>query len=465
MSHQANGILPSKHDHDHDHDQDHDLDHDADHDRLQLEKEQFLNDELTQLREKLSIDVFHQYSKYPYYLYSALIVQRYVDHLTSLVSRSSSTSSLLLCQLSPLRNIGHITQLCVKFHYDHYSSLHQIAYTLWQTRGSLYVTETSDVFTGARLANHMKTHLSEYAFHHEQLMSVCRDLLKYKLLQRIAQSSSSNHAEFDELDKASKFNKYQFVFYGYYRFKPSRHREFVKLSQPDRDAWSRGTRVQVYSQSLGGWQNGTVLQINRNVLTVAYAARGTGKTRAVEQAHYNGPSQTMSIRKVMHRYDDDKIQSSDSFLVNRLKLELHSKLLVYSHAHRLWSEGQIVQVIELDDDDQMKRIFKVAYTVHDSVKAKYVHVWSSQIRLEDEVDEQFNRSEAESPYQKGTKVRVYSKSEQKWIDGVIEDTVPGYGLINVRYGHSEKLLEINSPHFRLPADVLVSTMRDHETQT
>merc|ERR1712212_1349954 len=90
-----------------------------------------------------------------------------------------------------------------------------------------------------------------------------------------------------------------------------------------------------------------------------------------------------------------------------------------------------------DSDDQNDSLTR-------RYKSKFVHRWSSQMRLSGEMDKAFVTAQEQPIYRKGTKVQVYSITKRRWIDGVIAATIPAYQLINVRYANSEKLISINS---------------------
>ena len=155
-------------------------------------------------------------------------------------------------------------------------------------------------------------------------------------------------------------------------------------------------------------------------------------------------SLTNHKRKVLHRYDLDKIQSSELFIYHRLCLKKGSKIQIYSLSNKCWCNGR---VIEIAQSVRTQNVFKVSYLHNKQYKAKYVDRWSSLIRLDNETDEKFQKAQQEAVYKKGTKVKVYSVTQRKWIDGIIEDTVQEF--VNVRYGNSEKLLPTQSHQFRL----------------
>merc|ERR1719411_1376814 len=55
-----------------------------------------------------------------------------------------------------------------------------------------------------------------------------------------------------------------------YQFENEKHRDFIKDDQPDRRAWTRGSKVEIYSSTLGGWQAGTAVEVNGDTLTITY---------------------------------------------------------------------------------------------------------------------------------------------------------------------------------------------------
>jgi len=294
---------------------------------------------------------------------------------------------------------------------------------------------------------------------------MCNDLIRYKMIER----KNCNDPEMDSISKdgyevdtgetkitADPNSDPRIDLITDYQFKWYRHRQFVKASQPDRRSWSRGSRVEVFSESLGGWQQGTVLQINRNLLTVAY-----GQSFGTYERHFNGQmAGSYTMRKEVHRYDETKIRSSPVWTIQRLDLRAGSQVNVYSKQHKKWCAGHVDEVLEINRfnvlrvsyrqprpksnfDDDRKESTAPRY------KSKFVHRWSSQMRVAGEMDESFATAQEQPTYRKGTKVQVYSVTKRRWIDGIIAATIPAYQLINVRYANSEKLISINSHHFRL----------------
>ena len=55
-----------------------------------------------------------------------------------------------------------------------------------------------------------------------------------------------------------------------YQFTNDQFRECVLAESPDRLAWTRTTKVEIYSQSLKQWQMGTVVEVKGDLVTVTY---------------------------------------------------------------------------------------------------------------------------------------------------------------------------------------------------
>jgi len=360
--------------------------------------------------------------------------------------------------------MNKITSLVLQFYFETDQSAKQLAFELWKHREQLTKNYNNayrpivrggaaNIFSGFGLKNYIKTTLINYSKNKsdEQIIGMCKGLIVHKFIKRanikqqqypittlsvhgIAMDDDKKHQDESKkeiIETIWNNNRLQ-LFEDYnYTFRPSSHRDFIKLSQPDRAAWTRGTKVQIYSFTFNGWENGTVIQVNRNLLTVAYGASN---------------SSAYAKRKIIHRYDIDKIQSSDLFIYHRLCLKVGSKLMLYSLSNKCWCDGKVIEIAACV---QKQNVFKVAYASHNGTqyKAKYVDRWSQLIRLDNEIDDDFLEAQKGAVYKKGTPVKVYSNSRAKWIDGIIEDTIDD--LINVRYGGNEKLLSINSHQFRL----------------
>ena len=133
---------------------------------------------------------------------------------------------------------------------------------------------------------HVKKHLKKHVkdLGDKDVIARCSDLVKYQYIRLIASAKNGDNSVNDDGDKSSDPNtsikdgsskpsvsglsskdddnktedkefanseKYL------YQFENEKHREFIKDDQPDRRAWTRGTKVQIYSSTLGGWQTGS----------------------------------------------------------------------------------------------------------------------------------------------------------------------------------------------------------------
>jgi len=406
------------------------------------------------LRIEFDYNVLEQFAKHAYIAHAPIVVSGFL-HRSLLDGRNAQSPS------------SKIFELCRQYYYEPEQATFQLAYELWLGRNEIYLQFVHDMvvethsFNGIRLINHIKHFLVPFSRgkSDQEILQMCNDLIRYKMIER----KNCNDAEMDSISKdgyevdhgitAHTKSDPRIDLVTDYQFKWYRHRQFVKASQPDRRSWSRGSRVEVFSESLGGWQQGTVLQINRNLLTVAYG-------QSYGQRHFNGQMGSHAMRKEVHRYDETKIRSCPISTIQRLDLRAGSQVYVYSKQQKMWCAGHVDEVLEINRfnvlrvsyrparpnsnfDDDRKEALMARY------KSKFVHRWSSQMRLASEMDEAFTTAEEQPIYRKGTKVQVYSITKRRWIDGVIAATIPAYQLINVRYANSEKLISINSHHFRL----------------
>ena len=55
-----------------------------------------------------------------------------------------------------------------------------------------------------------------------------------------------------------------------YHFSKDERREFVIEESSDRLGWKRTTKVEKYSESLGGWQLGTIGEVEGDLVAVTY---------------------------------------------------------------------------------------------------------------------------------------------------------------------------------------------------
>jgi ribosomal protein L21E len=189
-----------------------------------------------------------------------------------------------------------------------------------------------------------------------------------------------------------------------------------------------GTKLQIFSASLGGWQqDGSVVDVKNDNLTITY---GSSKNQ---------------MKKTLNRYQDDLVKSLPEFINNRKEWMKDSKVEVYSHGQRLWCSGTIQEVLP-SNEFQNVDIFRVFYTNTDNKDfSKYVPRWSPDLRPEPALSTKMRK------YKRGTAVQVWSVSKKSWLDGKVIEIVPNHEVVNVRYGDHEKLVPIGSQHIKLKA--------------
>jgi len=295
---------------------------------------------------------------------------------------------------------------------------HEFARALWKTLHKIEVktieapeaqNEAIRGFSGRELVRHVKKHVAAAkGLSDAAVIAKCEELVRAQYIRLIAESGNGSKS-------AKKFESESFL----YQFENGKHREFIRDDEPHRRAWTRGTKVQIYSSTLGGWQTGTVVEVSEDTLTITY-----------------GPS-AQQMRKTLDRYQDDLVKSTDSFLRERGEWKAESKVEVYSHGQHIWCQGRVEEVLEND-------IFRVFYTNNDDKDfSKYVDRWSPDLRAVQQLSEKLKA------YKKGTKVQVWSNSKRMWIPGVVIDVVPTYEVVNVRYGDHEKLVPVSSDDIKL----------------
>ena len=181
----------------------------------------------------------------------------------------------------------------------------------------------------------------------------CNDLVKYVYIRLIASAKDNSAGVVEDFNDSEKY---------LYQFENEKHREFIKDDQPDRRAWTRGTKVEIYSATLGGWNQGTVVEVNNDTLTITY-----------------GPP-TQQMRKTLDRYPDDLVKSAQSFIDNRRGWKKDHEIEVYSHGQHIWCQGRIEEVLSAKENQPVD-IFRVFYTNNDDKDfSKYVDRWSPDLR-------------------------------------------------------------------------------------
>ena len=231
-----------------------------------------MEDALKKLKILHDCNVLEQYAKHPYLDGARIVAYSVVNELNRLTPSSYRYNDM-----------DKISQLCLSFYFEEDMSSMQLAYELWKHRDRLYknynnqyrdsmlLHGAANIFSGFGLKNYIKTILVQYSSNKNdaQIIQMCKDLIRHKFIKR-AKKKDDDEAKYeinsyqDDDSKeviSSIWNSCQ-LFEDYnYEFRSHRHREFIKLSQPDRAAWNRGTKVQIYSVSFDGWTQGTVIQV------------------------------------------------------------------------------------------------------------------------------------------------------------------------------------------------------------
>jgi len=200
---------------------------------------------------------------------------------------------------------------------------------------------------------------------------------------------------------------------------------FIKEEQPDRRAWTRGTKVKVNSTTFKSWVDGTIIDVNHDTLSITYGVHNT------------------TMKKQLDRYADDLVKSTDEFIKIRKSWKKGDNLEVYSQGQHMWCQtGKIDEVLQ-KNKSQKHDIFRVFYTNSEGKDfSKYLDRWSPFLRAK--------RKQVKSKYSKGTKILVFSNTQKKWVKGHVIDTVANN--ITVRYGDHEKLVPITSDAIKLIDD-------------
>ena len=184
----------------------------------------------------------------------------------------------------------------------------------------------------------------------------------------------------------------------------------------------------------GEWKTGTITTATWNNTIVA---------------KYDDPPEGEELGIGCRRFDNNLIKSTQEFITWRRELKKGSEVEVYSETEtqRRWHEGRIEEVIFAGEHhlDKAVDVFRIFYSdkFEDKDYSKYVERWSTEIRKS-------QLSPEMKKWKRGTKVTVWSNVEQVWMAGVVEELVPKYEVVNVRYGDDkEKMVPISSDEVKI----------------
>lgn len=396
-----------------------------------------------------------------------------------------------------------LNSIIFDFYFEYERHIEQFGHDLWKT---LVVIEIATVpsgndiirgFTGYRLIKHIKQYLPRYTVSKSDydLELLCKSLIKYSYI-RLAAITDSNKELIEKLAEKDKDNFNKNIFKNertyLYQFENKRHRGFIKSDEPDRQSWYKSCNVQIYSSTLKGWTIGTIIDIQKDHITVQYDnSPGHGGTTDHHGFDLN-ESQTQQMRKTVDRYQDNVIKSTPQFIYARKNWIKDSQLEVFSNRYKQWFLGRVTEVLlQQNNNEQQFDILKVFYSNHEGKEFnKYVERWSKDLREVQQYRPHNHRTNKQSPqnnmsqqqqqgspphsqqpqqqrqclYNKGSNVMVWSNSKQMWIPGIVIDIMNDHQVVNVRYGDFEKLMPWNSNDIRLCDENALGLLREYNQQ-
>ena len=235
-----------------------------------------------------------------------------------------------------------LNSIIFNFYFEYERHVEQFGHDLWKT---LVVIEIATIenqqtgttirgFTGYRLIKHIKQYLQRYTMNKNDrdLELLCMALIKYEYI-RLAAIQDDNKRLLQYLTEKDKHDYQRNIFVNskqyVYQFENEKHREFIKSDEPDRQSWYKTCSVQIYSSTLNKWTTGTVVDIEKDSITIQY-----------------GEEQQM--RKVVDRYQDNIIKSTPQFIYTRKNWIRDSQLEVFSNRYKTWYLGRIGEILQGD---------------------------------------------------------------------------------------------------------------------
>ena len=251
---------------------------------------------------------------------------------------------------------------------------------------------------------------------------ICNDLIKYKYMEQVLLNPVEPGSINENNNKFIKSEYYQ------YKFTKEKDKELICEFEPDRKGWTRDTTVEIYSNTFGKWEIGTIANIesfNSDILLIDYF--GTTTTNQNKQ----------QMRKYVDRWDYKTIRSTKKFINDRKLWRKDKNIQIYLHEnYGLWYPAQIMDIY----NDKKKKIVRVYYKDNDGNEfIHYFDLWSSSLR----------EPRSTIKYALNSIILVWSNSNKTWLKGKIVQCLPEINAVRVVYGKSHKLLSIHSDDIKL----------------
>ena len=394
------------------------------------------------------------------------------------------------------------------FHETHESHIRRFAKALWRTSSAIPLTSPSPVlyiqsysiqegFSGLNIRKHIEknTHLNnavKYVTAHGVIENACDDLLSYKYINCIHGCQQKIYHPVVGFSASSEY---------LYQFDADKQKEFVAEDEPDRRAWIRGTQVMIYSEAFCGWKLGRIDRIdtsNVDMVVVMYGPSYQQMVKKVNRYENNVIQSTkefitervewkkgsevevngilpakidsvlgadQNILRIVYTYDEygepisqyldrwsPDVQAPGT-MASKLEETLNqyvvgTKVIVWSKSKQSWYTGIVIDVDSTYGD----------ITVRYGDFEKKLPMDSDNIRLQDEesgaesgpeLRNDGNLMMEKKGFEIGSKVVVWSHSQNAWIPGVVIRVMAEYEMIGVRYGDHEKFVAITSKDIKL----------------
>ena len=334
-----------------------------------------------------------------------------------------------------------IYDLCYKYYFEEEKHVFQFAFDIWKILYKINKCETIDnekiksFIGGSMVIEARKKYFNKYRF--GNLMNHCGDLLRYNYIQLIARREGTQKI----LDPDNNFifmNNNQYL----YKFNQNKKRQFKKyhnffINNLDRNAWTRGTEVEIYSSSLNGWTFGEIIKISGDRQSVVVS--------------YNGETKSKYILKTVKINDIDLIRSTQDFIKKRNEWDINTKIEIYSNSEEMWCPAIIESIIPKDNKNKVIDTFRVKYKRKSDglYYTKRIDQWSSICRNIPNITNKKLKK-----YKFAKQCEIWNEDDQQWIKHKIIDIIPKHQYIVVQQAENEqfsneKFVDFNRGGIRL----------------
>lgn len=365
--------------------------------------------------------VIDRYSSYPYIKYGNVVNDGFIRKIGYQLNNDNKLLNIIPNDIFNLIN---------KYSYCEQDGIFQFGHFVCRIMSKLSKKKISFAFgvSGMELMKQSKRYIKSFnTINDDTLINYFNQLIEFKILRPIATNYVHNMYYDTKLDTMF-VNKSKYL-YEINQKTLKVFNQYIKYqSMRDRMSWNIGNQIEINSPSNGGWQTATISSINKKKVTVLF--RGNNDNNDYNQM----------FKKTLNRFNNNKLRSTSKLIKTRQNWKIGDCVKVYSHSKHQWYIGKIQDIKIRDNQKSYIEDFKVVYN---NDCCKYINRWSPDIQ------QYHDHPSSLMQFQSGQLISVWSNSQKQWVNGHIKVFIPMISCVLVKYGKSEKIININSKQLNI----------------